>query len=79
MVSSERPERMEAGEQGEAGFQRTWLALERGSFIVGKDYGKTGKGVSGEVIRLDMRNTHGMVAGNIDLRGAMCIHKPGSG
>lgn len=70
---------MEAGEQGEAGFQRTWLALERGSFTVGKDYGKTGKRVSGEVIRLDMRNTHGMVAGDTDLRGAMCVHKPGSG
>lgn len=62
MVSSERPERMGAGEQGEAGFQRTWLALKRGSFIVGKDYGKTGKRVSGEEIRLDMRNTHCMVA-----------------
>lgn len=43
----------EAGEQGEAGFQRTWWALERGSFIVAKDHEKTLKRVSGQVIRLD--------------------------
>lgn len=56
------------------------MALERGSFIVGKDPGKTLKRVSGEMIKLDedMRNTYAKVAGETDLKVVICGHNPGS-